>query len=116
MGIGMVMRWAVVVAIAAAVALMSPVRSVRADDGKRRAYGEHLAAECTSCHRIDGVDNGVPSITGWPPGDFVTTMGFYASGARDNAVMKSVTGSLDAEQIAALAAYFATLSPPQKKK
>ena len=32
---------------------------------KSIGYGRHLSAECTSCHRIDGVDNCIPSITGW---------------------------------------------------
>jgi cytochrome c len=81
-----------------------------------KAFGQHLSGECTSCHRIDGVDNGVPSITGWPPADFVATMKFYSTGARDNPVMKSVAGSLDDQQLAALATYFATLAPPPKKK
>ena len=85
-------------------------------DTRMQALGQHLAGECTSCHRIDGVDNGVPSITGWPADDFVATMKFYSVGARDNPVMKSVTESLDDAQLAALAAYFATLSPPARKK
>ena len=38
----------------------------RADDAKLLSYGRHLASECSGCHRIDGVDNGIPSITGWP--------------------------------------------------
>ena len=29
------------------------------------SYGRHLAQECTSCHRLDGIDNGIPSIAGW---------------------------------------------------
>jgi cytochrome c553 len=87
-----------------------------ADDSKIKAFGQHLAGECTSCHRIDGVDNGVPSITGWPKDDFVTTLKFYTSGARTNPVMKSVADSLNDEQVAALAAYFGALSPPPKKK
>ena len=29
-------------------------------------YGAYLAGECTTCHRIDGADEGIPSITGWP--------------------------------------------------
>ena len=31
-----------------------------ADDAKLKSYGRHLAQECTGCHRIDGVDNGIP--------------------------------------------------------
>ena len=32
------------------------------------------------CHRIDGVDNGIPSIVGWDAERFVTTMRFYQAG------------------------------------
>jgi cytochrome c len=90
--------------------------SARADEAKLKAYGQHLAGECTSCHRADGVDNGVPSITGWPQDDFIATMKFYTSGARENQVMKSVAVSLDDKQVAALAAYFGSLDRPPKKK
>jgi cytochrome c553 len=90
--------------------------SAQADEARLKAYGQHLAGECTSCHRVDGVDNGVPSITGWPQDDFVATIKFYTSGARDNQVMTSVAGSLDDKQVAALAAYFGSLDRPPKKK
>ena len=89
--------------------------AVAADDARRLAYGRHLAAECTSCHRMDGVDNGIPSITGWPPEDFAATLAFYKDGARQNAAMKSVADSLDQEQVAALAAYFGSLPKPPRK-
>jgi len=87
------------------------------DDARLKAYGRHLAQECTGCHRIDGVDNGIPSIVGWDPETFVTTLGFYRTGARTNAVMVSVAGSLDAEQARALAAYYGSLpKPPARGK
>ena len=53
-----------------------------AEDGKVKAYGKHLAQECTGCHRIDGIDNGIPSIVGWNADAFVATLKFYQSGAR----------------------------------
>ncbi len=83
---------------------------------KKIGYGRHLASECTSCHRIDGIDNGIPSITGWDVGEFVTTMGFYREGSRENAAMRSVAQSLDETQVDALAVYFNTLPKPAKKK
>ncbi len=85
------------------------------EDARRIRYGEHLSQECTSCHRRDGVDNGIPSILGRKVGEFTQLMGYYQSGARPNAAMVSVAKSLDAEQITALAEYFATLPPPPKK-
>jgi cytochrome c553 len=85
------------------------------DDTKLKSYGRHLAQECTACHRIDGVDNGIPSILGWDAERFVTTMRFYQAGQRTNPVMVSVAKSLDAEQLAALAAYYGSLPKPQPK-
>jgi cytochrome c len=84
-------------------------QETRADEAKLKAYGRHLAGECTACHRLDGVDNGIPSIVGMPVTDFVDTFGFYRSGARENAAMQSIARSLDDHQIKALAEYFASL-------
>jgi cytochrome c len=86
-----------------------------ADEAKLRAYGAHLARECTACHRIDGVDNGIPSIIGWDAPRFVDTVRYYQQGQRTNAAMVSVAQSLDEEQMKALAAYFSSLPPPVKK-
>lgn len=76
------------------------------------ALGRHLAVECTSCHRPDSTSAAIPSITGRRREDFTRTLRKYQTGARTNPVMVSVAGSLDAEQIAALAAYFASLPKP----
>jgi cytochrome c553 len=87
------------------------------DDAKLRSYGRHLAQECSGCHRIDGIDNGIPSIVGWDSERFTATLKFYKTGARTNPVMVSVAGSLDDEQVAALAAYYRSLpKPPTKGK
>ena len=86
-----------------------------ADDAKLKSYGRHLAQECTGCHRIDGVDNGIPSILGWDAERFVTTLKFYQTRERPNPVMVSVAKSLDDEQLAALAAYYGSLPKPQPK-
>ena len=87
----------------------------RADDARQRAYGKHLAQECTGCHRIDGTDNGIPSIVAWNKDEFITTLKFYKDGARPNPAMVSVAKSLDDEQIAALAAFYGALPKPEKK-
>ena len=86
-----------------------------ADDAKLLAYGRHLASECAACHRIDGVDNGIPSITGRRPADFVATLDFYRTGTRPNQVMVSVVQSLDENQIKALAAFYGSLPKPARK-
>ena len=103
------------VALAAFVSLGATSMSALSDDAKREAYGRHLARECTSCHRIDGVDNAIPSIVGWPTDAFAATMKFYRDGTRTNPVMMSVASSLSEEQVQALATFFATLPKPAKK-
>ena len=73
------------------------------------AWGEYLAAECQTCHRRDGSDQGIPSITNWPEEDFVVAMHAYKRKLRPHPVMQMMAGRLADEEIAALAAYFATL-------
>lgn len=85
------------------------------DDTKLKAYGRHLSQECTGCHRIDGIDNGIPSIIGWQSDVFMETLKFYQAGKRTNPVMVSVATSLNEEQLTALARYFASLPKPAPK-
>lgn len=72
-------------------------------------YGEYLSSECTTCHRADGVNDGIPSIVMWPEEDFVLAMHAYKNKTRAHPVMQMMAGRLNAEEIAALAAYFAAL-------
>lgn len=73
------------------------------------AYGEYLAAECVTCHRT-AVDQGaIPALVGLPTQYFVNALRDYRAGRRANPVMQNVARSLDDEQMAALAAYFASL-------
>ncbi len=74
-----------------------------------RDYGEYLASECAACHQRDGSDQGIPSITRWPTGDFVAAMHAYKQKLRPHPVMQMMAGRLSNEEIAALAAYFGTL-------
>jgi cytochrome c len=83
--------------------------AARMDDRKVMAHGRHLAQECTACHRLDGRDDGIPAIVGWPPDLFVATLKLYQSGPRTNPVMVSVAKSLSDAQMNALAAYLASL-------
>lgn len=71
------------------------------------AYGEYLSSECITCHQRDGSAEGIPSITLWPVEDFVVVMHAYKQKKRPHPVMRMVAGRLSAEEIAALAAYFA---------
>ncbi|MFC4732767.1 c-type cytochrome [Salipiger abyssi] len=72
-------------------------------------YGEYLASECLTCHRQDGSDAGIPSITRWPVEDFVVAMHAYKRKLRPHPVMQMMAGRLSDAEIAALAAYFEKL-------
>ena len=84
-----------VAALLAGVAAVAGTAS--AADDKAKAYGKHLSAECTACHRLDGVDNGIPSIVGWPEANFKSALEAFQSGARTNEVMVSVQAQMREE-------------------
>ncbi|SNX71066.1 cytochrome c [Cereibacter ovatus] len=70
-------------------------------------FGAYLSSECSTCHQRDGSDQGIPSITHWPPEDFVLAMHAYRQKLRPHPVMQMMAGRLTEEEIAALAAYYA---------
>lgn len=107
--------WAGCSALALILLALGDLARASADDPKQIAYGKHLAQECTGCHSIDGGDNGIPSIIGWPADTLAATLKFYQTGARTNPVMVSVATSLNEKQVAALAAYFASIPKPAPK-
>ena len=72
-------------------------------------YGEYLSSECKTCHQADGSARGIPSITQWPEEAFVIAMHAYRNELRPHPVMQMIASRLNDEEIAALAAYFATL-------
>ena len=71
-------------------------------------YGQHLAAECVTCHSAQGKDKGIPSITGWNIDAFKSVINAYKSKELENPAMRLIAGRLDEEQIASLALYFAS--------
>ncbi len=99
-------RLPIVVALAGAVAAASS--AAPAGD---LALGRHLAGECVACHPRDNRNVGIPPIFGWPPDQFVAVLQSYKAKERDNPVMQSIAASLNNDEMAALAAYFATLKP-----
>ena len=60
-------------------------------------YGAYLAGECTICHQSDAADEGIPSIVGWPPDDFVIALHAYKRGKRVHPIMQLVAGRLSDE-------------------
>ena len=73
-------------------------------------YGEYLSSECTTCHHAQGLDEGIPSITGWPIESFVWALHSYKSGARKHPIMEMITQRLSNEEIAALAIFFESIN------
>lgn len=72
-------------------------------------YGEYLSSECITCHQLDGDNDGIPGIIGWPEEDFVIAMHAYKEKVRPHPVMQMMAGRLANDEIAALAAYFGGL-------
>jgi cytochrome c len=87
------------------------VASVAWADDQKIALGEYLSSECVTCHRLSGQVDGIPSIVGWSPDQFLAVMHAYKFKARDNVTMQTITARLSDDELAALAAYFATIKP-----
>ena len=74
------------------------------------AAGKAKATSCGMCHGPNGEGNKMgPKIAGEAPAKFIQAMNDYKSGKRDNAMMKNLASQLSAEDIANLAAYYASL-------
>ncbi len=70
-------------------------------------YGAYLAQDCSSCHRNNEDIAGIPPIAGLPTDYFISALTAYKEGERDHSTMRMIARSLDDEQVAALAAYYA---------
>jgi cytochrome c553 len=76
-----------------------------------KALGEYLSSECVTCHQLSGRYQGIPPIVGWPEQSFVEIMDEYRSKKRVNPVMQTIAAKFSKDEIAALAAYFASVKP-----
>jgi cytochrome c553 len=76
--------------------------------------GEAKAKEvCQTCHGLDGNSPtpDYPKLGGQLPDYLAKALRDYKSGARKNAIMAGFTGTLSAQDIANLAAYYAAQPP-----
>lgn len=74
------------------------------------AAGKAKATSCAMCHGPDGKGTQVgPKLVGIDPARFVQALNDYKSGKRDNAMMKAQTAQLSPDDMANLAAYYATM-------
>ena len=76
-------------------------------------YGEYLSSECVTCHQSKDVDAKIPVINGMEAEGFVALMVAYRNEELDNPTMRTIAKRLTDEDIAALAAYFASLPEPE---
>ena len=72
-----------------------------------RDRGAQLAAVCASCHRLDGRDQGIPSIVGLDEATLLAEMRAFKSGERPGQIMRVMSLSLTADDFAAVARYLA---------
>ena len=74
------------------------------------AAGKAKAAACAMCHGPNGQGTQMgPKLAGEDPAKFTQAIADFKSGKRDNAMMKAQAGQLSADDVANLAAYYASL-------
>ena len=100
-------RTAIIAALVVVGTASDPIFAQQKGD---RAFGEYLASECVTCHQPSGQFSGIPPIVGWPDESFVAVMNEYRHKKRENPVMQTIAARLSDEEIAALAAYFGSLT------
>jgi sulfide dehydrogenase cytochrome subunit len=93
----------VALSIAASLFVLVTDGSSAADNGR----GAQLAATCASCHRLDGSDRGIPSITGLGEDRLMRAMLAYRSSEHPSRIMHAVALSLSDQEIASVARFLA---------
>ena len=73
--------------------------------------GAALAHTCVTCHGPEGRSQGaIPSLTSLSSADMTTALQAFRAETRPGTIMSRIAKGLDDADIAAVAAYFATLS------
>jgi cytochrome c553 len=81
-----------------------------AQAGGDAAAGKAKAATCVGCHGANG--EGIkpnPPLAGKAEDQFIQAMKDYKSGKRPNPIMKTFSGQVNDQDVANLAAYYASL-------
>jgi cytochrome c553 len=96
----------VTLTLAAMIAASVPARAGAA------AAGRKLAVQCQACHGLDGKAKipEAPNLAGQTEPYLMKALGDYRSGARQNEMMALVAPKLSDQDIADLAAYYASLN------
>ena len=74
------------------------------------------AQTCAACHGVAGVSTmpEIPSLAGQPEGFLQWQLVYFRSATRKSPVMQPMAATLSDDDIRALAAYYASLSPPSR--
>ncbi|MFK7855602.1 MAG: cytochrome c [Granulosicoccus sp.] len=102
--------------MASAVLLVGSALSQSAIAAGDAAAGEEKAATCAACHGADGVSQVAtnPILAGQYPSYIEHALKSYRSGERQNAIMAGFASQLTDQDIADLAAWFASQKGPLK--
>ena len=78
------------------------------------ASGAMIGNTCAGCHGTQGaaVDTKIPPLAGTDMAQFIAAMYAYRDDTRRGSIMNRVAKAYSDEEIAALAAYFASFSKP----
>ncbi|MBW6507852.1 MAG: hypothetical protein K0B00_14070 [Rhodobacteraceae bacterium] len=88
------------------------LRSAIADGRGDRDWGEWLAGECLACHGPHAVAGaGIPPLAPLGPMAFASALEEYRRHLRADPGMRLLASRLAPDEVAALAAYFASLPP-----
>ena len=86
---------------------IGPIALIFSSPAAENNQGAQLAAMCAACHRLDGLDKGIPSIIGLDEKKLAGMMAEFKSDKRKSQIMSVVARSLSNEEIAELAHYLA---------
>lgn len=97
-------------ALSACVLLSSLIMTSAASAMGDAKKGQELSSTCIACHGVDGnsVDPANPKIAGQHPAYLIRHLQLFKSGERENAIMLAFASALSEQDMADLAAYFAT--------
>jgi cytochrome c553 len=114
-GIGRIIR-STTAALLALAAAVSATDALAAGDV---AAGRRKALQCQACHGLDGLSKlpEAPHLAGQPEPYLVKSLNDYRTGVRKHETMTIAVQSLNDQDVADLAAYYAaiefTVKPPQ---
>jgi cytochrome c553 len=95
-----------------ALAFVSMLAAGTVQAGGDAAKGQELAADCALCHGEDGMgDDETPKLAGLDAAEQIAALKGFASGEREDesGMMGDVASELSEQDMADLAAYYATL-------